>query len=485
MVDSDPHMLARWRHQLGEFVRIRWNTQSGECRSFEGMDDLDDRFLFSMHNALANRQYSVCPQRQQLVRDLLPSLLKCAVAALQMFNPLICVENFREIRTVPGAESDGEAFNGYNVIARLREMQHPKIGNEDEQATFDRVQEFVRDLLAEPELLMEVPTSEDAIYISMHDQRLPLESYGSGLHQLVILCAALAMHDDHVVCIEEPEIHMHPELQRKFLRFIADETTNHYFITTHSNVFLDFLPNVAVYHVAHDGTKSTVTHVEATAGVRNVLTDLGYKASDLLQTNCVIWVEGPSDRVYLNRWLNLTAPELVEGIHYAIIFYGGKLLAHFAAADDSVDDRVNVLRINRHAIFMMDRDAVKPNDKLNATKERIQEETGVDQCWVTQGREIENYLRPELLSEHFSDKCGQSVTVKFNRTHRVEKAIVTATKGVEGPKSDYAGAKVQYARMFCERMTEADLDVLDLRERLNRIVAFIHRVFPVSVHDPI
>ncbi len=40
---------------------------------------------------------------------------------------------------------------------------------------------------------------------------------------------------------------------RKFLRFIAEQTKNTYFITPHSNVFLDFRDDVSIHHVRFDG----------------------------------------------------------------------------------------------------------------------------------------------------------------------------------------------------------------------------------------
>ena len=119
---------------------------------------------------------------------------------------------------------------------------------------------------------------------------------------------------------------------------------------------------------------------------------MGYKASDLLQANGIIWVEGPSDRIYLNKWLGLVAPDLKEGIHYSVAFYGGKVLSHFSGEDDPVADLVQVLRINRNAMWMMDRDGDDETAKLNAHKGRIIEELGNDSCWVTKGREVENYL---------------------------------------------------------------------------------------------
>ncbi|SHU60945.1 Uncharacterised protein [Mycobacteroides abscessus subsp. bolletii] len=53
-----------------------------------------------------------------------------------------------------------------------------------------------------------------------------------------------------------------------------------------------------------------------------VCVDLGYRPSDLLQANYVVWVEGPSDRTYIRRWLQIANPDLQEGIDYSIMFYG-------------------------------------------------------------------------------------------------------------------------------------------------------------------
>ena len=44
-----------------------------------------------------------------------------------------------------------------------------------------------------------------------------------------------------------------------------------------------------------------------------MLNDLDVRASDLLQSNGIIWVEGPSDRIYIKRWNYQTgAAEFME-----------------------------------------------------------------------------------------------------------------------------------------------------------------------------
>ena len=139
---------------------------------------------------------------------------------------------------------------------------------------------------------------------------------------------------------------------------------------------------------------------------KDILDDLDVRASDLLQANGVIWVEGPSDRIYLRRWIELvTDKELIEDVHYTIMFYGGKLLANLTAkSPDEAGELISLIRINRNAAIVIDSDrhpnpetkgkrTQQPRMRLGKTKLRVREEiealNGV--AWITEGREVENY----------------------------------------------------------------------------------------------
>src|SRR5436190_5125547 len=83
--------------------------------------------------------------------------------------------------------------------------------------------------------------------------------------------------------------------------------------------------------------------------------ELGARASDIVQSNSAVWVEGPSDRIYLNHWMRAMDQSLVEGVHYSILFYGGKVLSHFTAEHDpEVNDLVSMLAANRNSAIIMD-----------------------------------------------------------------------------------------------------------------------------------
>ena len=137
--------------------------------------------------------------------------------------------------------------------------------------------------------------------------------------------------------------------------------------------------------------------------VANLNAELGLRASDLVQANAIIWVEGPSDRTYLRHWLRLVDDQLVEGEHFSIMFYGGALLSELSPEDLSVDEFVSLPRINRNFSIVIDSDRQSESAKINATKARVRDAFEQERVrgvvWITQGYTIENYVPPKLLAD--------------------------------------------------------------------------------------
>jgi predicted ATP-dependent endonuclease of OLD family len=352
-------------------------------------------------------------------------------------------------------------------------MQNPDIGQEADREKFDNVQKFVRELLKNEELKIQIPNTKDKIIIEMNGERLPLSHLGTGIHQLVILCCALEIFTDTIFCIEEPEIHLHPELQRKFLDLLK-RTQNRYFITTHSNVFLDYDDNVSIYHVTHDGEKSKVTNINNSKHNHDILDDLGYKNSDILQANGIIWVEGPSDRVFLNHWLHLKRPDLIEGLHYSILFYGGRLLSNLSYSPDFLDKTlIPLLKINRNAYVIIDKDGKKITDKLNATKTRIKNEIGDYKCWITKGREIENYLSESTIKKWLKEKTKKELHFEYSHQEKLENSIKAAN--ISGVEIKYEKNKNAFSKELVKYIEYADFKTLDLEAKIDEIIRWIDK----------
>src|SRR5690606_2795615 len=127
-------------------------------------------------------------------------------------------------------------------------------------------------------------------------------------------------------------------------------------------------PEAQILHVKHNGKYAKMSKVETFIEKKGIIDDLDVRASDLLQSNGIIWVEGPSDRIYLNKWIELYSnSEIKENVHYQIVFYGGRLLSHLSVDPNINPDLINILKVNSNCIFIMDSDKRRKNEPLNTT----------------------------------------------------------------------------------------------------------------------
>lgn len=388
------------------------------------------------------------------------------------------IPEFRQIRAPVAGETTEYGLSGKSLIELLASYQHPEDGRDHERVKFDHIEKFVRKLLHLPEATLEVTHSKDKIMLTNNGLRLPLASYGTGVHELVILVTAVLSIENAICCIEEPEIHLHPRLQREFIDFISSETANQYLISTHSPTFINALnsnDNLQVFHLQLENGATIGGPISKDSESLTALHDLGMKASDILQSNCILWVEGPSDRIYLKRWIELLAPGLVEGRDYSVMFYGGRLLSHISADREKVPDEfLHILAINQNAVVVMDSDCKQEGDNINETKRRVKEECerNGDICWVTEGREVENYLSERVVKAVCGELCGKQVEISIEPYAKLEQEIGDSLAAAGATNFDYSKDKIKYARLFAQQYKVDDL-VSPLRERVEEIVARI------------
>ncbi|NVK63230.1 MAG: AAA family ATPase [Flavobacteriales bacterium] len=167
------------------------------------------------------------------------------------------------------------------------------------------------------------------------------------------------------------------------------------FLSSHSTVLIDeFLKypelcsiyefdrslNDTTFLISHDKKRARIQRKSIVSHVRqivkyphSILDNLGAKGSDILQANGIIWVEGPSDVVYIKKWLDMyiaenELPKLIQGTHYEFQMYGGTLLDSLClmkndhSEEDELKKLVSMFSFSRNAYLITDSDAIRKDD---------------------------------------------------------------------------------------------------------------------------
>lgn len=462
-------LRAALMHIMSRDKKVFWSQLSRSSNN-------GDLVPSSHQLSAAMRQWPEWDTRFTEVLDILGGGTRAAASTMRQLlasipiptmPPVATIANSRRVEARTDGSTDPEWSSGRGIIEELFKLQNPTHSEWDvSQSSWSAINRFVQAVLGDPDARLTIPHNRTAIQVATVDRVLPLDSLGSGVEQVVVLAAAATVVSKHLVCIEEPETNLHPLLQKKLLRYLTDETDNQYVIATHSSHFLDD-SRATAYNVQLTDLGTTVNLARRPHELVQICNDLGYRPSDLQQANCIVWVEGPSDRIYVRCWLELADPGLTEGIDYSVMFYGGKLLSHLSASDEALNDFISLRRLNRSSAILIDSDRTNPEGQINATKQRIQEEYDSDGpapgfAWVTAGYTIENYIPNEVLTGATEQAHPNILFTPVNEwTNPFPKR--------RGTQFD----KIAIAQAVAERLQPAHLDTLDLRKEIVALRDFI------------
>jgi AAA15 family ATPase/GTPase len=268
------------------------------------------------------------------------------------------------------------------------------------------LQEIIKDLFG---IYPSMGMGEDGLYLNNINEnsreKVDFRKIAHGLQSLYKLIRFIyfGLEPKIIVLIEEPETGLHPKWQKEIpmaLNFILKKYIEEkipesnlglvdikFIISTHSpfiinqainigqsisaaelvgNKMYGSLPSQKVYHLENgiciDPEGFPKSSGSSTVAFDNVLNSIGVKPSDLMFANGVVWVEGPSDAVYIGKWLEMYAREMGKkvfkpGLDYQFQMYGGQLLDYlYFEEEDKLDKITNLFYLNRNFYVITDND---------------------------------------------------------------------------------------------------------------------------------
>lgn len=173
------------------------------------------------------------------------------------------------------------------------------------------------------------------------------------------------------LAIEEPEAHLHPAMQYKFLKFLKENKdkrkVRQIFVTTHSTHITSAVELDEIICLHNLGKETSVGYPgrvfpNTQAGIKSkkyVQRFLDATKSDMLFAQNVILVEGLAEQLLMSTLAKCTGKSL-ENNHIAVINVGGRYFDHFLYLFDT---KLNPNAIPKKIVCLTDRD---PEHKENS-----------------------------------------------------------------------------------------------------------------------
>ncbi|MFH0989171.1 MAG: AAA family ATPase [bacterium] len=154
---------------------------------------------------------------------------------------------------------------------------------------------------------------------------IPAQNEGLGLPELLSILLYSLDGDNQLLLVEEPENHLHPDLQRKLLSFLNSVEDRQFILSTHSPVFLN--PDLVdrIYFCKYDNGEITIDDNTSRA---DALSNIGVLAIDNLTSDAVLITEGKTDLLVIDyivrNWLGASRSASVSHV-----FLAGSMMMYF------------------------------------------------------------------------------------------------------------------------------------------------------------
>lgn len=322
---------------------------------------------------------------------------------------------------------------------------------------------------------------------------VPIQNNGLGYNNLIFISLLLAkMQADTdgnylgssakqfpILLIEEPEAHLHPSMQYKFLKFLKDNYKKYHrarqiFVTTHSTQITSaiLLEEMICLHSDTPGTTSVCypgrVFTDDDEGIKSkkfVQRFLDATKSDMLFANKVIMVEGLAEELLLPVMANYMGFSL-EDEHVAIVSVGNRYFKHFLKLFDIQESH---FAIPTKVVCITDRDPVRKKKIGGKFKQCYPYEIGINpenyEYSINAKEEIRKYSTHKSIRVFSQDK-DKGKTFEYDLVLYNPKLELLLTESMSN--------KRELKKLMSKESLADMIDEMRSSEENNRIVASVN-----------
>jgi predicted ATPase len=291
-------------------------------------------------------------------------------------------------------------------------------------------------------------------------------SGGSGFHQILTLLAFMyGYKDTTTILFDEPDAHLHVNLQRQILNYIRQHTRVQFLIATHSE---EFIKNVEVSSILSI-LSGKPERIQASSSIITAMSEVDN--IDVIRTQdspYILYVEGEDDERILSAWANTLDKTEIYQKFYPYVLGGGtktemknKANNHYQALKQIVPELKRAIILDYDTNDTAFHPTEQDQPVLNEWKRKnIDNYLFVPDAWKRAvGNEV-NYEMDSLLYNQVIDNAfaEENLSLPLNKTWKNVKAQVFST--IDGKKLLFENRDSLFNRIK---------DLNDLQLKINRL----------------
>lgn len=344
--------------------------------------------------------------------------------------------------------------NGTKLVhdcSNLNSVLHDLINTRGSTRTIKEIEEICKKILSFKDFSIGTPIDNNRAYTYIDEEgiNLSLDGYGAGTEGILKIITLIKLYPDYMFGIEEPEVHIHPEVQRALLNFLKEnfEERGQIFVTTHSSIFISKYKNNNTFLVSKNKDNETVVkEIQDRGDFKYIKEELGHKNIDLFFYDMVVLIEGDTEE--------RAFPIIADALNYRF-------------------DELGIKTIN-----IMGKDKLK---RIKAFLEYIRDSGIISFVIIDKNEDAENYIK-DLIKARFLDKKNYHIWSGGDfEDSFTEEQIIKATKEIYGSKFDLTEGELTEkkknkptVKIIEEKLYEKSLGSLNkpsLGEELGLIIA--------------